>query len=119
MTPEDAPCAGGEFTAAKKIVPINMIIDAEANVIFFKNYTRILGLPKKEVRLRFSAFVLSSRRSSVLLYSHGSLRQPEDSLLLRRDLRGDPFTSFARALWFCFRGQRKQFQHSMVLTRRQ
>ena len=54
--PVVAPWAGAELTAANNTVPISMRIDAEAKLIFFKNYTRICGLIKKTVRLRFSAF---------------------------------------------------------------
>jgi hypothetical protein len=56
MMPVDDPCAGEEITAAKNTLPIRMKIDAETNVIFFKNYTRILGLLEKAVRLRFAPF---------------------------------------------------------------
>ena len=54
MTPVDAACAGAEFEAANKIVPINRKIDAETSVIFFKNYTRILVLLEKPVGLRLT-----------------------------------------------------------------
>jgi hypothetical protein len=77
--PVDAPCAGVEFTAANKTVPINMRIDAEAKVIFFKNYTRICGLHKKTVRLRFVAFPLRQAPSYVP-YTYGSLQQAGDSV---------------------------------------
>ncbi len=58
MVPVDDPCAGEEITAAKNTLPIRMKIDAETTAIFFKNYTRIIGLLEKAVRLRFSAFAL-------------------------------------------------------------
>ncbi len=54
MIPLGAPFAGAEFIAANRKVPISMKIDAETTVIFFKNYTRILGLLKKAVRLRLA-----------------------------------------------------------------
>ncbi len=54
MTPVDSACAGAEFEAANKMVPISRKIDAETSVIFFKNYTRILVLLEKAVRLRFA-----------------------------------------------------------------
>ena len=54
MTPVEAACAGAEFEAANKIVPISRKIDAETIVIFFKNYTRILVLLEKAVGLRFA-----------------------------------------------------------------
>ena len=54
MTPVDAACAGAEFEAANKIVPINRKIGAETSVIFFKNYTRILVLLEKPVGLRLT-----------------------------------------------------------------
>lgn len=60
MVPVDAPCAVGEFTEANKIVPINMRIDAEASVTFFKNYTHIFGLLKKS-----SSFKVCGFRSSI------------------------------------------------------
>jgi hypothetical protein len=42
-----------------------MRIDAEANVIFFKNYTRILGLLKKSARLRLAVFSSSIGSNSL------------------------------------------------------
>lgn len=56
MVPVDAPFAGGEFTAANNIVPINMRIDAEARVVFFKNYTRICGLIKENSSFKVCCF---------------------------------------------------------------
>ena len=58
IVPVDAPLTGGEFIAAKKIVPISMKMDAETNVIFFKNYTQILRLVKKAPRLRLATTFL-------------------------------------------------------------
>ena len=60
MMPVDAPCAGGPLTAPNKTVPISMKIDAETNAIFFKNYTRILGLLKKAVGLRLATVAFST-----------------------------------------------------------
>ena len=51
IVPAESPCAGGESTAANRRLPISIKIDEET-IIFFKNYTRILGLLEKAVSLR-------------------------------------------------------------------
>jgi hypothetical protein len=58
MTPVVAPCARANSAPANNPIPINMIIDARANVLFFKKYTQTFGMLKKAVCLSFSTVFL-------------------------------------------------------------